>query len=158
MVAQPLSDTVDCESGRACLIEAVEGLAEEHWDTPDVVGVWSVRDCLAHLAVWDAWILAAYDRWAAGEPVGELPAEREINERAPSEWGGRASVELVSTLERGREEIVERLGSLTDRQRDARTIPVGENLISVNDLIDALIEHDLEHTAQIRAWRKITGV
>ena len=158
MVAQPLSGTVDCENGRACLIASVEGLAEVHWDTPNVVGVWSVRACLSHLAVWDAWVLEAFDRWRNGGPVGELPSERDINEAAPTRWRRRPSAELVRTLIEVREELAERLQALTDEEREQPNIPVGEQMISVNDFVDALIEHDLEHTAQIRAWRKITGV
>lgn len=148
------SDTTDCTDGRSCLLEAVAGLTAEEFDLPNVVGGWSVRNCLAHLVGWDAWVLNAFDRAAAGLPLGPLPAEREINDAAPGDWAGRPIEDLLRTLQSTREELAERASRMTDDDRKTPWLQLGDHEISVNDLIDGLIDHDLEHAAQIRTWRK----
>ena len=148
------SDTTDCTDGRSCLLEAVAGLTEAEFDLPDVIGSWSIRNCLAHLVGWDAWVLNAFDRTAAGLPLGPLPTEREINEASPGDWAERPVAELLDTLERTRDELAERASRMTDAEREQPWLEMGEHTISVNDLIDALVAHELEHAAQIRAWRK----
>ncbi len=154
VVAHAKSETYDCTDGRTCLLEAVEGLAEEAFDIPNVVGVWSVRDCLAHLVGWDAWVINAFDRSAVGMALGPFPSEREINEAAPGDWAERPIAELLSMLRSIRDTLAERVSQLTDEERDEQSLEIDGTQASVNELIDGLIEHDMEHAGQIRAWRR----
>jgi uncharacterized damage-inducible protein DinB len=39
--------------GHGTVLEAVDGLAEEHWHTPNVCGVWSVKEIISHLASFE---------------------------------------------------------------------------------------------------------
>ncbi len=163
MVAAPRpeevkSDTTDCTDGRSCLLEAVEGLKAEAFDIPNVVGNWSVRDCLGHLVGWDAWALNVLERSAAGMPVGPFPTEREINDAAPGDWIGRPIDDLLNMLRQIRYTVADRVSRLTDEERDLKSLAVEETQISVNELVDSLIEHDMEHAGQIRTWRKTQGV
>lgn len=152
------SDTIDCTDGRTCLLEAVEGLKAEAFDIPDVVGTWSVRDCLAHLVGWDAWAVNALERSVAGMPVGPFPTEREINDAAPGDWAGRPLEDLLRMLRSIRDTMANRVSQLTDEERDEKTLSIDETQISVNELVDGLIEHEMEHAGQIRTWRKTQGV
>jgi uncharacterized damage-inducible protein DinB len=152
------SDTTDCTDGRSCLLEAVEGLNAEAFDIPNVVGTWSVRECLAHLVGWDAWAVNALERSAAGMPLGPLPTEREINDAAPRDWIDRPLEDLLSMLRQIRDTAADRVSQLTDEERDLKSLSVEDSQISVNELVDALIEHDMEHAGQIRTWRKTQGV
>lgn len=156
--AQVKSDTIDCTDGRSCLLEAVEGLKAEAFDIPNVVGSWSVRDCLAHLVGWDAWAVNALDRSVAGMPVGPFPTEREINDAAPGDWTGRPIRDLLDMLLTMRDTMADRVSQLTDEERDEKSMSIDEAEISVNELVDGLIEHDMEHAGQIRTWRKTQGV
>ncbi len=158
MVAEIKSDTSDCRDGRTCLLEAVEGLGVEAFDVPNVIGEWSVRDCLAHMVGWDSWLLNAFDRCAAGLPCEPTPSEHEINDAAPQEWTSRPIHDLLEMLRTVRESLAERASQLTDAERDEKTLELDGMRISVNDLLDGLIEHDLEHAGQIRTWRKTQGV
>lgn len=152
------SDTFDCTDGRTCLLEAVEGLKAEAFDLPNVVGHWSVRDCLAHLVGWDAWAVNALERSAANMPVGPFPTEREINDAAPGDWAERPIDELLNMLRTIRDTMATRVSRLTDEEREQKSLTVDETQISVNELVDGLIEHDMEHAGQIRTWRKTQGV
>ena len=152
------SDTTDCTDGRSCLLEAVEGLPADAFDIPSVVGTWSVRDCLAHLVGWDAWAVNALERSAAGMPLGPFPTEREINDAAPGDWVDRPLDDLLGMLRTIRDTMADRVSRLTDDERDEKSLTVEETQISVNELVDGLIEHDMEHAGQIRTWRKTQGV
>ncbi len=152
------SETIDCTDGRTCLLEAVEGLADEAFDIPNVVGAWSVRECLAHLVGWDAWMINVFDRSAADLPLGPLPPEREINDAAPGDWVGRPIGDLLAMLRNIRDTIADRVSQLTDEERDEQSLALEGMDTSVNELVDALIEHDMEHAGQIRTWRKTQGV
>ena len=152
------SDTADCTDGRTCLLEAVQGLPVESFDIPNVVGVWSVRDCLAHLVGWDAWFVTAFDRCTVGMPLGPLPTEREINDAAPGDWVGRPIDDLLTMLRSIRDSVTERVSQLTDEERDEKSLEIDGMPISVNELVDGLIEHEMEHAAQIRTWRKTQGL
>lgn len=158
MVAEARSDTSDCTDGRDCLLEAVEGLNTDAFDIPNVVGSWSVRDCLAHLVGWDAWAVNALERSAAGMPVGPFPTEREINDAAPGDWIGRPIDDLLSMLHEIRGRMVDRVSLLSDDERDVKSLTIDDDQLSVNELVDGLIEHDMEHAGQIRTWRKTRGV
>ncbi len=152
------SDTTDCTDGRSCLLEAVEGLQAEAFDIPNVVGSWSVRDCLSHLVGWDAWAVNALERSAAGMPLGPFPTEREINDAAPGDWIDRPIDDLLRMLREIRDTTADHVSQLTDEERDVKSLAVEDAQISVNELVDALIEHDMEHAGQIRTWRKTQGV
>ncbi len=158
VVADAKSETIDCTDGRSCLLEAVNGLAAEAFDIPNVVGDWSVRDCLAHLVGWDAWVVNALERSADGMPLGPFPSEREINDAAPGDWTERPIDDLLAMLRTIRDSMAERVSQLTDEERDEQSLQIDGTSISVNELIDGLIEHDMEHAGQIRSWRKTHGV
>ena len=161
MVASPMpakSDTADCTYGRSCLLEAVNGLPPEAFDTPNVIGGWSIRDCLAHLVGWDAWVINALDRWTDRLPLGPLPTEREINDAAPGDWVGRPITELLKMLRSIRDTMAERVSQLTDEERDQKSLEIDGMQISVNELVDGLIEHEMEHAGEIRTWRKTQGL
>ena len=158
MAAEIKSDTIDCTDGRSSLLEAVHGLPPESFDLPNVVGDWSVRDCLSHLVGWDCWALRALERSFDGFPVGPFPSEREINDASPGDWRGKPITDLLSMLRRVRDEMAEQLAQLTDDERNAPRLLIDDVTLSANALVDSLVEHDMEHAAQIRSWRKTHGV
>ena len=158
VIADAKSDTTDCTEGRSSLLEAVAGLSQEAFEIPNVIGSWSVRDCLAHLVGWDAWAANALDRSATGMPVGPFPTEREINEAAPGDWAGRPIDDLLERLVTTRETLAHLVSRLTDEEREQQTLAVDDKQFSVNYLVDQLIEHDMHHAGEIRTWRKTQGV
>ena len=157
MTTEVRSETIDLEESRRYLIEAAASLPDEAYDQPNVVGTWSIRDCLAHMANWDAWVIESINRYDRGEPIGEFPKEHEMNGAAPQQWAGHTIAELFETLTMANQELARRLRAQTDDERDAPCYDVGDQCLSANDVVDALIAHDETHTADIRAWRKTSG-
>lgn len=153
MVTEIRSETTDLEDARRRLLESADGLPDSAFDQPDVVGVWSIRACFAHLIAWDRWVIRAMEHWDAGERISSLPAEHEVNDYAPKAWEHFQISELLRSLEQAREALRARIRSLSDAERAREQYVVGDEAWSINDVTDALIEHDLEHAADIRAWR-----
>ena len=91
-------------------------------------------------------------------PLGPFPTEREINDAAPGDWVDRPLDDLLGMLRTIRDTMADRVSRLTDDERDEKSLTVEETQISVNELVDGLIEHDMEHAGQIRTWRKTQGV
>ncbi len=147
--------------GREELLAAIAGLTPEHMRIPGVAGIWSVKDVLAHIAVWESELVTALrqvqDRRAPHiiqiEDIhGWNEEQYHINARRPLE-------DILSDLEgvhrmllRAVEEMDER--SLTDNRR-FRWME-GEPLwylIAENSYL-----HEREHAQDIRLWRQREGL
>jgi uncharacterized protein (TIGR03083 family) len=77
----------DIRQERAALDAYLGSLGEDDLLAPDVVGEWSVKDVLSHLAAWEQLLLGWYEAGRRGE-VPRTPAEdlgwsqlREVNRR-----------------------------------------------------------------------------
>lgn len=153
MVTEIRSETTDLDDARQGLLDAVAGLPDAAFDQAGVIGVWSIRACFAHLIAWDRWIVHAMERWDEGEAIGELPAEHAVNDYAPREWEHFQISELLRSLEQARAELRARVRRFSDAERGRAQYRVAGELWSLDDVTDALIDHDEEHAGEIRAWR-----
>lgn len=48
-------------NGHRTVLEAVDGLAASHWQTPGACGEWTVKDLIAHLASYEWMLVEALD-------------------------------------------------------------------------------------------------
>lgn len=64
------------------LLQEIEDLSEDDLCAPGVVGEWSIKDVLAHLAEWHRMCLGWYRAGAAGE-VPKTPSERYTWKQTP---------------------------------------------------------------------------
>ena len=156
MVAESRSSTADLEAAREKLLRTVLDLDEWALDEPRMVGEWSLRELLAHLLVWDGWAAATLPALERGEHV-RLPDEAGMNGDALQRFAGRSLHDLIQELQRGSTPILQALAAMTDAQREERRYHVDDRRITPNDLAEGFIQHDLEHAAQIRAWRTAHG-
>jgi len=60
----------DLKVARAELLSAIEGLSEQETVCPGVVGEWSVKDTLAHIAAWDKETRAVIHAFVTQENPG----------------------------------------------------------------------------------------
>src|SRR5947209_12785508 len=47
------------QAARAALLTAIEGLSDDVMLRPGVVGMWSIKDVLAHLSAWESELVTA---------------------------------------------------------------------------------------------------
>jgi uncharacterized protein (TIGR03083 family) len=71
---------------RAALLKTISGLDAATIERPGVVGEWSVKDVLAHLAGWQDWMLRVYP---ARLETGEVPEDLRVTEDNTDEWNRR---------------------------------------------------------------------
>lgn len=156
MTVEALCNTADLEDAREKLIHSFGGLQDDLLDEPSVVGHWSIRQTLAHFIGWDRWAeetLAALER---GETVPG-PSEDETNSAAVESLA-RATETMRQELRGARLRLIGRFAAMTDAERADKRYAIAHQQLSADEFIDRLIEHDLEHASEIRAWRKAKGV
>lgn len=134
--------------------QALEGLDErrfgEVW-----LGVWAVKDIVAHISAWHRELAPALERLARGErPIPEGVSYEDVdawNARFVAAKKTAPLAEVLRELER----------SHTDFMRAAAAVPVarfepGRTAWKIVDQNSA--HHYKEHGDQIRAWRAVEGL
>ena len=131
------------------LMDALAGIPEERLTEPGVVGDWSVKDLLGHVAVWDAHAVAAVRRFLAGEAPGRVNWEA-LNEREAAARADRSLAEQRSEMEVAHERVRSLVRDLRPSDLD---LPGVRHRLAVDTY-----EHYDEHAAEIRAWRERVGI
>ncbi|MGF1504594.1 MAG: DinB family protein [Anaerolineae bacterium] len=49
----------ELKAARADFMQAVEGLSAEEMLRPSAVGIWSIKDVMAHLVAWESELITA---------------------------------------------------------------------------------------------------
>ena len=148
------------DTARAELLKTITGLDEVTVTTLPVVGNWTIREVLAHLAGWATWHLGAMRQTLAGEPVDLAPlADREgFNVRWLDERGSRTMTEVLDELEETRVVLEELLRQLPEAEIFRGGHLAGPQWDNLAGWLRVIREHEEEHTAQLRAWRAAIAV
>jgi len=141
------------EASRRGLLAAIEGLTDEQMMTP-VVGDWSVKDLLAHVASYEELALPDIERVGRGD----APALAAFDLKRVDEYNGMImSLRRHFSLEQARRELdttrlslLEAIGRLPDSALAEGQFARG--------MLQICAYHDLEHTEDIQAWRKREGL
>jgi hypothetical protein len=125
-------------------VEAIEGIPEERMAEP-MVGHWSAKDLVGHVAFWEDWVIGECQRILAGEPATGEDLDP-LNQRQVEERKNRSLAEQ----RRYRDEAHARLMAFLE------TIPNDEPAFPklVNVLEWETYEHYDEHAGQVRSWRE----
>jgi len=157
MTVEALSSTADLEDAREQLLQSFAGLDETLLTEPKVVGEWSIRDVVAHIATWDTWVRDVLD----ADPKGEAPAEPDeesMNRQAQERFAGTPLEVIRREMRTTRMPILCQFASMSDEDRARPRYAMGDKTISADDLAESFIEHDRSHASEIRAWRKLMSV
>ena len=140
---------------RAELLGVIAGLDEAALDRKGVVGEWSIKNVLAHIAAWEDWVVQALPvRVSTGVTPDDFRQRAEDEDRFnAAEVAEREELtpdEQLMELERTRAELLAYLGSLDAAALERRnpwdtwqgTLP--------EYLIDALPAHEAEHAEALR--------
>lgn len=146
------------QQARGDLYAALSGLTDTDLDdAPDEPeGEWPLRHVLEHIIgaerAYSTRIAYAVERSHAGKPYdGHPKVENGSRERA-----GASLAELISELDRARDESLDSLIDLTNEEIRA-PMQWGGMDIDVRFQLMLFAHHEREHTAQIRKWRAKTG-
>jgi len=146
--------------GRARLLAAIEGLSEEEMTTSGVVGDWSVKEILAHIAAWDKETTAVIERAISQEhPEFDYTIRgrrgfakwnaQEVEKRRAMSVG-----QILAEMEEAREGVIELTHQLSDEDLGRRFVPPWRWPSTPRRSLEIQAEHDVEHADQIMAWRR----
>jgi len=140
---------------RAELLAVVDGLDEAALDRKGVIGTWSVKNVLAHIAAWEAWVVQALPvRMSTGTTPEDFRQRVEDEDRFNSEEVAEREEltpdEQLMELERTRAELLAYLGSL-DAAALGRKHPWDTWEATLPEyLLAALPEHEAEHIKEFK--------
>jgi hypothetical protein len=138
------------------LLDAIAGLDETALDRKGAVGEWSIKNVLAHITAWEAWVVQALPaRLAIGKTPEDFLAraqdEDRFNAEEVAEREELTPSEQLTELERTREALLAELRDL-DSAIWARPglWDTWEGTLA-EYLRDSLVGHEQEHLASLRA-------
>ena len=141
---------------RAELLALLEGLSEAALDRKGMIGDWSIKNLLAHIAAWEDWVVQALPaRLASGTTPPDL-ARRLADEDASNaeEVAEREELtpdEQLMELERTHAELLAFVRGL-DEATAARPSPWDTWPHTIPEyLLYALRDHEAEHVEALRA-------
>ena len=126
---------------------------------PGAVGVWSVKDVLAHIAFWERYMIGILRAVARGE-TPQLEAEDETERRNASvvaQYYLRPLATVIADWHAAREELLEELAALSAADlHDPSRFRWNEGRPLIGRIMANAYEHEQEHIDQIRAWMQRT--
>jgi hypothetical protein len=141
---------------RAALLDTLAGLDEAMLDRKAVVGEWSIKNVLAHIAAWEAWVVQALPaRLTTGTTPGDFQArvqdEDRFNAEEVAEREELTPSEQLIELERTREALLAELRDLDATAWERRNLWDTWEGTLAEYLHASLIEHEQEHIGELRA-------
>ena len=128
-------------------VDAVEGIPDERLAEP-MVGHWTGKDLLGHVAFWEEWVIGECQRILAGEP--NTADDLDPMNQAQVDDSKHAS---VAEQKRYRDEAHARLMAFLDTVPEET--PLFPRLVKALEW-ETYLHYD-EHAAEIRAWRQAHG-
>ncbi len=146
---------------RERLWKALEGLSPEEMSREPVFREWTVKDILAHIAMWQGRLITALFQLEQGRRPKDLhlsPAQVDaLNERFYREQKDRPLERVLADFHGTYQQLLKRLERLSeeDLTRPGRFPGVPGPLWAL--IAAGTFEHDAEHRADIERWRARKG-
>ncbi len=125
---------------------------------PGAVGVWSVKDVLAHIAFWERYAANIIrDAMRGSTPVLAADDETErSNASVVAQYYQRSLAAVIADWQQAREDLLEAIEDLDDEDlNDPDRFPWSEGRTLLDRLAGNSFDHEQEHIEQIRAWMDV---
>jgi uncharacterized protein (TIGR03083 family) len=142
------------------LLESLQGVSDEDKVRPNAVEKWSMKDLLAHIASWDEEVLRVIQAFAM-QPDPHFSYA--ISERSDfSAWNSeqvelrreRTLEQVVAEFRNARRDLIQVVEGLTDQVLMRPKMTSWGKVHTGFELLDEMVQHDAEHTKDVRSWRK----
>jgi uncharacterized damage-inducible protein DinB len=138
------------------LLTLARSLPAKRLETPGAVGDWSVKDVIGHIASWEDRLLtlaqmalnghADQIEWISNEEALQAWNEKQYLRKRAWTWD-----ETIRDLALLREEVLWNIGWAAPGQLFQQHA-LSTGAVSPAALLEGIVEHDQEHTAQLRVW------
>jgi len=148
--------------GHAFILEAVEGIPEQEWETPDVCGIWSCKEIIAHLASFEHVLVEVLGEilGQSGEmPLtklvisdGEAFNDQEVGRRSDLSWS-----EALAEYNEVHAQTLQMIGGISETaiQRPGTVPGYGDEYALDDFIVYSFYGHKREHGAQINVFRDL---
>ncbi len=160
----PKADVIaDLQAARAALLDSIAGLTPDQMVQVGAIGLWSVKDALAHLVAWEAELVTTL----AQLPQLKAQAPRIVDIEDIDEWNaeqyhlnaGRPLALVLEDFEGVHKHLVQAINALDSRVLDDNRRFVWMEGEPISYLIlENATWHEEEHAEDIRAWREAQGI
>jgi hypothetical protein len=146
------------EAGREQLNATLARVPAERMTEPGVSGDWSVKDILAHLAVWSSRAITALFQAEHGGklqvPQYNAPDWADVNAQDYATQKDRPLERVLADFHGAHAQLIKRLQAWPDEMAlfDAARFPILKGVSLGAWVLSNSGEHDSEHRAQIEAW------
>ncbi|MBX3080696.1 MAG: ClbS/DfsB family four-helix bundle protein [Anaerolineae bacterium] len=152
----------ELRTSRAKLVSAIEGLPEEAMLRAGVVGLWSIKDLLAHLTAWESELVTALARLAVSRKIPHIVEIDDLDEWNMEVYAVNARRALSDVLEDFQGVHKHLLKAVEEIDEKTLTNPRRFPWMEGEPLSYLIAEngfwHESEHADQILEWRKTNGV
>lgn len=147
------------KNGHQTVLSSVEGLAERDWETPNVCGVWSVKEIIAHLASYEQMLVDVLRSLSGDDDTPTLDRYKlgiqQFNDYEVGQRQGRSVSEVLAEYEAAHAQAMTLLADIpVEGRRLNGTLPwYGEDYDLEDFLVYSFYGHKREHCAQIAVFR-----
>ena len=157
MTRQELISRLDAERTR--LEDVIGGLPPDQMTAPGAVGDWSVKDVLAHLAMWTSRCVTLVFQAEQGQPPEDVGAMFDgfeaLNAADYQLQKDRPLDRVLADFRGSHRQLLRRLGSWPEASLDdPKRFPYLRGMSMSEFLISEVADHDAEHRKQIEAWKQ----
>jgi hypothetical protein len=151
------------KDGRKQFLNTIEGLSDEDMQMPSVMDIWSVKDILVHLTMWEAELVKLL--WQARQ--GLIPTTAHFSQETLDQINARwYEANLYRSLDQVmedflgvRKQTIRRLETFTNEEFvDPKFFPWLNGLSLGEKIARSSYKHEAEHASQIRSWRQEQGI
>ncbi len=150
------------KQSRALIDDAIAGLTPDQMLRPGVIGLWSVKDMLAHLAAWQSELITALSRLDTPKVTPEIVKIEDIYAWNDDTYHANAPRPLDIVLEDFQgvhKHLLKMVQDMPEKDlNDVRKFEWMEGEPLWYLLAENGFWHEQEHAAQIAAWREAQGL
>lgn len=148
-------------AARKVLLNAIDGLPQDAMLRPGAMGMWSVKDILAHLTAWESELVTALSKLDAKQMPGILKID-DIDDWNADQYHTAAPRPLGDVLEDFHgvhKHLVRTIEALDDKAlSDPRRFRWMEGEPLSYLILENAILHEQEHAEAILEWRSASGL
>jgi hypothetical protein len=142
--------------GNRTLMEGLERVPPSERTTPGLIGWWSAREAMAHLAIFEQLLADYLAGFMDNAPVHEHIAQMspQLNDILVAQKAGKSFDDLLGEYHQAHARVMELIETIpTEKLREVGTLPWYGDIYSLDDfLVYTYYGHKREHTARFEAF------
>ena len=151
------------ETSRKDFLAVIEGLNEETLLESGVIDGWSVKDMISHISNWEAELIKMLWQVQHGQKPTSMQFKNRDIDTVNFEWAEenrtRPLATVLADFTAVRKQTLRRIQAFSEQElNDPQRYAWQQGKPLWKWIAEDSYEHEAEHAAQIRAWKKAHGL